>query len=486
MKQMVETGRRTLAAFALVGGLALAGPAAAQFSLMSQEQEKKIGAEEHPKILEQFGGVYDPNNLSGYVAEVGGRLAANSDNPQIGYTFTLLNSPVVNAFALPGGYVYITRGLLALANDEAELAGVLAHEIGHVTAHHTAQRYTKSTVLGLGSLLLGKVLGSDQIGQLAQAGSQLYLLSFSREQEFEADQLGVKVLARTGYAPIAMADFLQSLNDQSALENQIAGQAGAEKQTDFFATHPRTMDRVERAIQEAGGNQNPNAPRRRAEYLQALDGMMYGDDPKQGIIRGRTFSHPGLKFTFEVPADFRLINGEKAVVAVGPNGARIQFDSDASAKAAGADPLAYLTRTWAPNLQLQGAERLTVNGLPAASGRARVQSQQQTMDVRLVAIRLPAGRFDRFIFLTPPQATAGLAEAMQRTTYSYHILSAAEAAAVKALRIKMVTVRTGDTPESLARGMPLPQLPLERFRVLNGLKPGDALKPGQRVKVIVE
>lgn len=471
----------------MIAFLAAAPPAAAQVNMYSAEDEKKMGAEAHPEILKQFGGAYDVPEVSGYVAEVGGRLAANSDNPQVGYTFTLLNSPVVNAFALPGGYVYTTRGLLAYANDEAELAGVLGHEIGHVTAHHTAQRQTRATILDVGSAVLGAVLGSPELGQAAQVGSAVYLQSFSRDQEFQADELGVRVLSRTGYPPLAMADFLETLDAYTQLENRVQGQAGSARQSDFMSDHPNTPDRVRRAIQEAGlSAARPDAPYRRDAFLKAIDGMIFGDDPKNGVVRGRTFSHPGFRIAFAAPPGFRLVNTDAAVLAIGPDDARIRFDIDQDRQRAANDPATYLTRIWAGDLKLHDVQPIDVNGMAGATGWAPVSGDQGRVDLRAVVIRFGGSQLARLLFVTPPQTTEKLKTEFQRTTFSFHRLSGAEIAAIRPLRLRVVEVRAGDTAQSLAERMPVEGFKLERFQTLNALKPGQALRPGQRVKIVTE
>ena len=463
---------------------------------MSPEEEKRLGTQEHPKIIQEFGGVYDDPNVSGYVAVVGGRLAANSDNPQIGYTFTLLNSPVVNAFALPGGYVYITRGLMALANDEAELAGVLGHEIGHVTARHTAKRQGKSTVAGglitLGALATGILTGSSglaqgvqQLGGVAAAG---YLASFSRDQEYEADLIGVKVIAKTGYAPNAQAEFLQSLADYSSLEGKLAGQKGEQKGTDWLATHPNTRERVQRAIDAAGvANARSDAPTNRDQYLKVIDGLIYGDDPSQGFVRGQTFSHPQLRITFAVPQGFRLMNTDTAVIAVQrQGGSRIVFDSEPDKRKAATDPASYITRVWAAKLGLKRTEQINVNGLPAATAAARVNTQGGQMDVRFVAIQWDQSTMFRFLFVTPPQQTSAMTTGFQQTTYSFRRMTDQEIGALKPHRIRIHTVRSGETVDSLAANLPGEEFPAERLRLLNGLQPSDQLQPGQKIKIIVE
>ncbi|MCP1336175.1 M48 family metalloprotease [Futiania mangrovi] len=457
------------------------------FSLISPEQEKELGAREHPKMLERYGGVYEEGDIGAYVATVGGRVAANSDRPDIAYRFTVLDSPVVNAMALPGGYVYVTRGLLALANSEAELAGVLAHEVGHVTARHTASRVTQGTVANVLAGLLGVATGSQAVAQIAGLAGQGYLASFSRDQEFEADRLGVRALARTGYDPYAQADFLANLQAQSELYAALAGKTDYDpNRVDFFATHPATPDRVRAAIGEARASGVPfdGRPDRRGDFLAAIDGMMYGDNPKEGYIRGRQFLHPVLRFAFEVPEGFRLTNSSRAVTAQGPQGTAISLDSAPVDR-----PVAttdYLTRIWQKDLPLREVERIRVNGLEAATGWTVANSNRGQVYARFVAVREAADRVYRFIMIAPPNPSAAVLEGFRKTTYSFRRLGAREAAALKPLRLQVVTVRRSDTVETLARRMAFDEAREERFRVLNGLGPRDPVRAGDRVKIVVE
>ena len=452
---------------------------------MSPDQEAQIGAQEHGKIVDRFGGVYDDSKIGGYVAEIGGRLVANSETPRAPFRFTVLNTPDVNAFALPGGYVYVTRGLMALANSEAELAGVLAHEIGHVVARHAAQRYSRSVVAGIGGAILGAVT-NEQIGQLAGLGSELYLSSFSREQEFQSDTLGVRYLRRTGYDPGGMASFLRTLSAQTALAGKLAGVDPNAAGSNFFSTHPRTLDRVNRAVAEAGG---ADGAVRRDAYLDKLSGLVFGDDPSQGIVRGREFIHPGLRLRFEVPPGFRLFNTAEAVFARESSGGAIKFDSAGSETPpnALADPLVYLRRIWAPNARLTGTQRLEINGMDAATATTRVNGRVGNygpLDVRLIAIESGGRDIFRFMFMTPPNRTAALNEDLQRTTFSFRRLSEREAARVHPLTIELFNVRPGDTSQSISRALPYDDFQQERFLVLNGLAPGQPLTPGERVKII--
>ena len=464
------------------------GPARGESSFtpfMSPAQEARIGAEEHPKILARFGGVYRVPRVSGYVAEIGGRLVHNAEVADRRFTFTVLNTPVVNAFALPGGYVYVTRGLIALANSEAELAGVLAHEIGHVAARHTAERYSRSVIAGLGQAILGALTKSSDVGRLARLGGELYLRGFSREQEYEADLLGVRYLRRTGYDPYAQAAFLESLGRHSALMNRIEGRPGAGREFDFFATHPRAADRVERAIAAAGaGEAVAGAPRRREAFLETIDGMLYGDDPEQGFVRGERFSHPRQRFTFTAPRGFRLINTVRAVFAKGPRGGTLRFD--AATEAVAYDPLRYLTRDWARGAEIDEVERIRVNGLDAATARARVIGRDGPADLRLVAIRFDDETMFRMLFMTPPRLTARLAAEFRRTTFSFRRLSEREAADLKPLRLWVAVVGTSDTLESFAAEAPFEPHAGEWLRVLNGLAPNQPIEVGRRLKYFAE
>ncbi len=450
---------------------------------MSESEEARIGARAHSKIIARYGGVYDDPEIGAYVAEIGGRLVANSERPRGRFSFTVLNTDDVNAFALPGDYVYVTRGLIALANSEAELAGVIAHEIGHVIARHTAQRYSRAAATQIGAALLGALAGSQQIGDLAQLGGQLYLSSFSREQEFEADSLGVRYLRRTGYDPMAEARFLENMGREKALQDKLARNERQARQPHFLATHPNTPDRVRRAVAAAGGGPS-GRPRRRDLFLDRIDGLLFGDDPEQGFVRGQRFLHPVLRFAFKVPRDFRLINTSERVIAVHPNEAAIVFDS--AGRETHPDILAYLTLVWADGVHLRDIERMTINGLAAATAHTSVETRNGPRDLRLVAIQFNNGEIYRFRFFTPPRLTDRLSADRRRTIFSFRALSRDEAGQLKPFRIAVATVGRDDTVESLAARLPFPDLKVERFRTLNGLRPGDLPRPGQRVKLVVE
>jgi len=494
MKPTVGIPRRIasllLAASVALGATGLGGcstnPATGQqiFTLMSPEEERQIGAEQHPKILAEFGGVYDDNAIQAYVAGIGARLVANSEQSQLPFTFTVLDSPVVNAFALPGGYVYVTRGLLALADSEAELAGVIGHEIGHVTARHGAQQQGRAVWVGLGAAILGAAIGDRGAADLLNLGGGLILRGYSREQEFEADSLGLRYLARAGYQPDAMASFLARLRDKSKLDAEVLGSGSDPDEYSLMATHPRTIDRVQEARAASIGLAAQGGVVDHEPYLHRLDGMIYGDSPEQGFVRGRRFVHPKLRFEFTVPADFVLTNGPTAVRARAPNGAEIRFDG---ARQDGEhDMLRYITRRWGAKLRLTNLTRFDSNGMQGATGVTRVSSNRGPVDVRLVAIDGGDGRIYRFLFATPADDTAKQAEALRQTALSFRHISESEAARERPYRLQVRTARQGDSVARLARSMPEGPFTEARFRVLNGLAPGADPQPGTLVKTVVE
>jgi len=498
MTEKAKIGRRrlTLAGLALaaamvVGALAGVGaglhPVAAEepFTLfMSEADETRIGREEHPKVVAEFGGVYNDPAVQKYVASLGNLLKTTTPYAKHDFTFTVLDTDVVNAFALPGGYVYITRGLMALANDEAELAGVVGHEIGHVVARHTAQRYSTGVVAGIGAAILGAVTKSESLGNIAQMGAAAYVQGFSRDQEFEADQLGIRYMTQAGFEPSAMASFLGSLEAEDKLGAKIAGKEGTAPEAGLFATHPRTADRVAAAAQAAKAKAGGQISRDRDIYLKKIDGMIYGDSPSQGFIRGRKFLHPELKLAFEAPSGFMLRNSSAALVGQNKRGdAVLRFDGDKQARGSGS-MARYITNVWAPNLGLRNAEGFTVNGMEAATANARVSTNDGPREIRLVAIRYDRNQIYRFMFMGAPDIPANLDEAFRTTIYSFRKLSTSEAAQLKPLRIKVVTVKKGETPAILAKRMAVPDFPLERFLTLNGLAPGQSLAAGTKVKIV--
>lgn len=461
-------------------------PAQAQGTVQGiSAADKKAGAEAHPQLLQEFGGAMTGPQAS-YVESVGKTIALQSGlgNARSDFTVTLLNSPVNNAFAIPGGYVYVTRQLTALMNDEAELAGVLGHEVGHVAARHSAKRQSaaqRNSLLGaLGSILSGALLGNSALGQIGQeifsTGSQLLTLKYSRGQETEADNLGITYLQRAGYNPRAMSTVLQSLARQNALDAQIKGSTN--QVPEWASTHPDPASRVRAALSRAG---SATGRTNRDTFLAGINGLTYGDDPQQGIVDGNTFTHPVFKLGFQAPQGFYLVNGTRAVSISGQTG-----KGELSTGPYNGNLSAYVTSVFSglssqQTIQPTEIKTTTVNGIPAAYGAARVSSGGNPVDVVVFAYQW--GPQQAFHFLTISQA--GQSAQFDGMFASMRRISATEAAAVKPRKLSVVTVKASDTLQGLAARMAYSDQQMERFLVLNGLTSTSRLTAGQKVKLVV-
>ena len=453
--------------------------------LMSIEDDIALGRQEHPKLVKQFGGEYENPRLQSYVERLGRKAAQYAEYQEFPYTFTIVNSPIINAFALPGGFVYISRGLLSFASNEAEVMGVLSHEIGHVNARHTAER-VGSTQLAQGLLLLGTVAtGSSAVADVGGGIAGMVLQSFSREQEFEADSLGIRYMSRAGYDPDKMGTFLSTLREYSQVQAKIQGRdPSSVDETNLMATHPRTIERVQRAKQQAVGAAPGAKTVNRDGFLSQIDGMLYGDDPSQGLVDGERFIHPVLRFQYRVPEGFTTINGPDQVLSFSEDrGVLIVFDG--AKVPAGRDMATYAQNDWAGRTQLRDLETIDVNGMQAATGHAQVPGDSGPKNVRVVAIRYGGDQVFRFRFYTDPRQTQSMRDPLQRTTYSFAKLSEEEAASIRPHQLLVVPVRAGDTIAGLSRNMPHGRYNEEMFRVLNDLADGGGLETGRYVKTII-
>lgn len=457
----------------------------------SVEDDVRIGREAHPQILQQYGGSIGDPAVERYVQRIGTDLKNVSELSELDFTFTVLDSEVVNAFALPGGYVYVTRGLMALAEDEAELAGVIGHEIGHVTARHGASRQATGTLLTTGLGLLGVIggaylggqAGADLGGQLGQVAGYGLTMTYSRSQEYEADKLGVRYLYRADYDPTAMATFLEALETSSRLQAQIAGVSIERGTIDhFFSSHPNSPDRVARARAEARATSSAASRRDRDALLDRIDGMIFGQSPAQGFVLGQRFAHPVLRLEFAYPDGYRLINQSDAVIGRGENRLLV-FDLEEAERAT--NPRQYLEREWAADASLRDVSTFrTARGLDAAIGFAQVQLGGRPAQAGLVAIQGEGRTYYRFMVLA---GQVGQAERnhLRSAADSFRRLSTAEAGELRPQRIRLVTVQPGDTIDSFVRQMQVDELPREHFMTLNGLNRGRELRPGERVKIVV-
>ena len=447
-------------------------------------------AREHPQLVAEFGGA-ETGPRAAYVEGVGRRVAAYSGTANAGqvYHFTTLNSAVENAFATPGGYVYITRQLMGIMNDEAELAFVVGHETGHIAANHSQQRKAASrnnSILGVLGVLLGSVVGGgfgNLIAQSAQYSSKLRTLSFSRNQEYQADVLGIRYLARAGYDPNAGSTMLRQLTINSALEARIQGDANRSA-PEWASTHPLSQNRVTQAAQAARQTGRAGQGlRNRDVFLAQLEGVTVDDDPAQGIIDGRSFTHPDLRLQFAVPAGFMMQNGTTEVSIEGSSG-QAQFSGGrftGSMEQYIGRVLQELTggRT---QLALGPMQRTMVNGIPATYVVGRANTSSGAVDVGVFAYQWDRDTAYHFVTLT--RAGQGLSPFVSMVN-SLRRISPSEAASIRPRIIDVVTVRGGDTVQSLAERMAYRDYRLDRFLALNGLTAGSRLVPGQKVKLVV-
>ena len=456
--------------------------ACGQLTLMDAEDEARIGAEQHPLILQEFGGVYDNPKVTAYVEQVLANIMATLEKPAHPYRVTILDSPIVNAFALPGGYTYVTRGLLSLANSEAELAGVIGHEIAHVTARHGARRHTAAVGTAVVAGVLGTVINmttgvsGQMAGEVLNAGGGLLLAGYSRDNEYEADDLGIEALAMAGYDPSAQADFLAALGAYAKYQS-----GGVSQKTSWFASHPNNKERVARARRVAQAQKTVAAPRRHGDrHMMAVQGMAFGDGPKQGVVLGRRFSHADLALSFEVPRGFNLKNGKHNVRATHANGVQIIFDLDARIAN---EPLAdYMAGSWAAGAPLGTTRVLQIDGRQAVEGEIETDNGIAL----LLALDHSETQILRFGVLAPSGQISAARQVMRSLKRRIDFLTAAQIAAIKPLRVNVIKVARGDTLYSLARRMAVPldsRLPL--LRVLNQLEEDAVLRTGQPLKLVV-
>ena len=444
----------------------------------SQAEPDPATQREHARILASYGGEHDNARMHAMIEKTVERLVAASERPDLKYQVIILNSPSINAFSLPNGRLYITRGLIALANDKAELASVLSHEMGHVIAHHAAIREEQARQVAIISHVVSDVLSDPQVGALALAKSKLTLAAFSRAQEFEADGIGIGISARAGFDPYGASRFLTDMQRNADLK---AAAGGADPRgLDFLSSHPATPDRVKNALANARQFSGPGPGERdRGEYLGNLVGLVYGEDPSEGFARGRHFLHPKLSFSFVAPPGFSLDNTAQAVLGLKEGGGEaLRFDVVAvPAEQSLPD---YLKSGWMENVDPASVEEFSVNGFPAATATAGGGN----WSFRLFAVRFGSEVY-RFIFAAKARTTQ-VDLAFRESIMTFRRMTLKESQQVRSLRLKIVTVGANDTVEKLARRMATSDHSLERFRTLNGLGPHDSLKPGDKVKIVVE
>jgi predicted Zn-dependent protease len=455
--------------------------------LMSPEREASLGKQAAAQVAAEMGLVEDAALLAA-VRQVGARVAAHSPRKDVPFTFAIANMAETNAFALPGGYLYVSRGLLALARSEDELANVLAHEVGHVAARHAAQRETRAVGVGL-LAVLGTVaagaLGGDaaagavsQLGQVAGAG---LIASYGRDQERQADEVGQRMAKAAGYDPSGMATFL------GALDREVTLRTGKTRRPSFLDSHPAAPERVERAMARAQtlGTRGGLAPvAERNAFVARLEGLLVDEDPAEGVVRDAVFLHPDLDFRLVFPSGWAVQNGRQAVAAGEPEGAALVA---LVGQQQGSDPRAAADKFLAANAQSVAVEERGAfegAGAPAYRVRARVALQQGTAGAELFWLA-HRGTVYRLQGLAAEARFGDFVPAFTRTAKSFRALTTEERGGIRERRLHVARAAGGETLAALAERAGN-VWKLEQVALANGLDAEAKLAAGQRIKVAVE
>jgi predicted Zn-dependent protease len=475
-----------------------------QLSFMSEDQEIRLGQELDAQVRLEMG-VYEDSRLQQYVEEIGMRLAKQSQRPNLPWHFTIVDSPAINAFALPGGYIYITRGIMPFLDNEAQLAGVLGHEIGHVTARHAAQQYTRASATSIG-VLIGSIFvpAVRAFGDLAQTGLGVAFLKFSRNDELQADALGAEYAAAGGWDPAQIPAFLTTLSRVDELSDHNGT-------PNWLATHPQPENRVARvdaAVQKVRADANAGTIERDA-YLERINGVVFGDNPEEGIVRGHQFIHPTLRFAIDFPEGWDISNGEEEVVAQEPgNKVFVVLRAVREPSATTLEQVAQKHMSGAGYKATEGT-LTTVSGLDAfigtyqgnARGIGKVMARGAHISTPPASLRtsrrVPAGSGAPGSTLSPRSTTyfiAGIAPtetfpaqlgAFDATIRSFRQLSPNEADDVEPNRVVLYKVREGDTWQSIAQREGKGVAKASTLAIMNDHTVDDQPKAGERLKIVV-
>ncbi len=446
------------------------------FSLISENQEIEMG-QSYAQQVDQSMAMYDDAGLQAYVERIGKELAAVSERPNLPWSFKVVDDPVVNAFALPGGPIYVTRGILAHFNSEAELAAVLGHEIGHITARHSVEQLSRAQLAGL-ALGVGSIFSEDvrNLAGVASAGLGVLFLSYGRDDEHQSDMLGVRYALRRGYDPREAIDVHEMLGRQT----ELRGGSGVPS---WLSTHPSSADRIDRlrAITDT------IAPERLAgttvgadEFVRQLDGVVYGANPRQGFFRANLFLHPDLEFRLRFPANWETANLSRTVVAQSPAEDAILQLTLASTRGHAAAAQEFFRQEGIRGRNV-GATR--INGHPATAGRFEARTERGTLYGQVAFIDY-GGRTYRILGYTNEAGRSTYDGAFQATIGSFDRLTDPAVLAVQPMRIELMTVQRATTIQQISSTRPSP-VPVERLAILNGVQPNDTIDPGRTVKWVV-
>ncbi len=446
---------------------------------MSEEQEIALGKQSDPSIVAMYG-LYENDELQKFINEEGQKMAAISHRPHLNFEFKILDSPVVNAFAVPGGYVYFTRGILAHFNNEAEFAGVLGHEIGHVTARHSAKQQTKATIAQI--LFIGGLVVSPAFRQFAneaQQGMQLLFLKYSRDNESQSDELGVEYSTKVGYDAHHMANFFNTLN-------AMRQGTGAESLPTFMSTHPDPYDRYQKVGELADkaqeGMDKSKLVTGRNSYLRMVDGLIYGNDPKQGYVENNNFYHPELKFQFPIPKDWQVVNTPSQVQMAPKDGKSMMLLTLTEAASLEAASQSVLEKY---KLTLVEKKNLTLNGMKVLAMVADQVNEQNGQKIRILTYFISYnGLIYTFHGLAEEANFDQAVPTFNQTMRNFNKLTDASKINKKPERLKIRTVNRGQTLEAFLKSQRVDQKRLKEHAVLNGIALDTQVKKGDLLKVI--
>ncbi|MDO7876174.1 M48 family metalloprotease [Hymenobacter sp. ASUV-10] len=436
------------------------------------------GPQPDPQVIAQFG-LYQNSTLQSLIDTKGQQMNKVSDRPG-NYGFTIVDSPVINAFATPDGHVYFTRGIMAHFNNEAQFAGVLGHELGHITARHGQQQQRRSTVAGIG-LLLGS-LASKRIASIAQPLSQgvgVLFLKYGRDDEREADQLGVKYSTKIGYDAAQMADFFNTLQRSEA-------QSGASSTPTFLSSHPNSADRYKTvkalAAQAKASVGNTTLAVNRNEYLRAIEGLTYGNDPRQGFVESSTFYHPDLKFQLPIPSGWKSQNSTTQFQMAEPNGRALIVLVPA---AGGSLEAAAQSLSKSIGLSSAQAQKTTVNGFPAIVFQGDQVAQSGSTSARVLAYTLQDGsNYYGIVGLTAPASFATYSPQFSRVAQGFQRLTDASKLNRQPEKIRIKTASGSQTLAQALSANGVAASRQEEMAILNGMQKSDRLSSGQLFKVV--
>ncbi len=454
-----------------------------EFMLISEKQEMAMGAGADPAIVAQYG-LYQDAEIQSFINAKGQAMAKISHRPNLNYSFKVLDSPVINAFAVPGGYVYFTRGILAHFNNEAEFAGVLGHEIGHVTARHSAQQYSKSMLAQVG-LIAGMVAAPKfaQYANSAQQGLGLLFLKFGRDDESQSDRLGVEYSTKIGYDAHHMANFFNTLKRMRTTQ-------GGEEIPTFMSTHPDPGDRFNKVHEQADywqkGLKATNLKEGRDSYLRMIDGLVYGEDPRQGYFEKGYFYHPELRFVFPYPSSWQKVNAPSQVQMGAKDGKAMMIFTLAKEQSLTQAAQAFIQENQLTQVE---SRNVTVNGMQAIMSVADQAANQQNQSpaIRILTYFISYnGKIYKFHGLSETKDFYTYRNTFEQTMTGFNKLTDQAKINVKPDVIKIETAKQTASLQFIMKSFNMPEDKMEALSLLNGMKLTDKVQQGTLIKTLVK